>query len=104
VGAGVAGRTDVESIEGRYLAAPSLIYCAGEKRWARLGDCLRFLTVLLPSPPEKRTLHLLSQPDISCASNDNGDGGRCAKFKNGCRMPQLSRLGITTSRLAWSVS
>ena len=26
--------------------------------------------VLLPSPPEKRTSHVLSQPDISCA-NDN---------------------------------
>ena len=33
-----------------------------------------------------------------------GMAGRCAKFKNGCRMPQLSWPGRTTSRLAWSVS
>src|SRR5712671_4347242 len=37
---------------------------------------------LLPSPPAKRTDHVLSQPDISCA-NDNSDRthltGRCAK-------------------------
>ncbi len=28
---------------------------------------------LLPSPPEKRTYHVLSQPDISCAN----DGSHC---------------------------
>src|SRR5205807_5438516 len=32
--------------------------------------------VLLPSPPEKRTDHVLSQPDISCA-NDTGVSRPC---------------------------
>src|SRR5438045_5498000 len=34
---------------------------------------------LLPSPPEKRTYHVLSQPDISCA-NDSAFWLRCNSF------------------------
>src|SRR4029077_878684 len=35
---------------------------------------------LLPSPPAKRTYHLLSQPDISCAT-DNANFSSCQKLK-----------------------
>src|SRR5207253_2047416 len=34
---------------------------------------------LLPSPPAKRTHHLLTQPDISCA-NDNPAASACSLF------------------------
>src|SRR5437667_10061663 len=38
--------------------------------------------VLLPSPPAKRTDHLLSQPDISCAS-DSDRGPPCPRLTSG---------------------
>ena len=44
MGAGVARRTDVESIEGRYLAAPSLFIAWGKNASLAWGQVGRFLT------------------------------------------------------------
>src|SRR5437899_12264196 len=53
--------------------------------------------VLLPSPPEKRTDHVLSQPDISCA-NDTGKNGRLPNAPRSTRMAALNQSEQSVSQ------
>src|SRR5260221_12083962 len=48
---------------------------------------------LLLSPPEKRTDHVLSQPDISCA-NDNPQIRACLLRTCGVSMPRIMRSEV----------
>src|SRR6202043_350233 len=52
---------------------------------------------LLPSPPAKRTLHLLSQPDISCA-NDSSLPRSCASAPTRTTLRKATdrRVAVTT--------